>query len=221
MESPRYLRMVLSVRWDTLLLAVDPFVLAQTLEESGYVIPDVMKNVHLSGDANVDNGIVARKGSIAVQLAADRPVVAVFAADPESALIEFTRLEHIITDQMGFDSQERAEYYEVGCRLVMHGPNQSIDTIRRFVGKPQGVALIEDIFDAPLGISGMTLTLPGLTPLSTDWTEVHVDPLVRSAREDEYAIEVVHRRSDRNQVVEFVEQMESRLTQLLTVMAKP
>ena len=213
--EPFYRQLRLTCRWRTLFPPIEPLRLAMSLEELGYVIPDgIVRSAGLGMNVTVDNGVIARKGSIAVIATPDRGFLGLAARDPDSLTTEFLALEEFLESHHNIDQKAIALFYEFHAVLTVAAqrpPEQAWPS--HFADVPY-VRKASEIIGYNLSPFGLRLASQGQHANSEEWIEVRIEPSVLSVN-PEHTVESIFRRRDRDEVVGFAHRFEETLFELL------
>lgn len=216
--APKYRRLSLAVKYGSVLFPFDHVQFLRALSKQGFTLPESIGPVPLGRRLEV-SGIVGRKGEVSVRLDAERQVLAVEAPDVETSLVEMDSLESLLESEFDIDSPSLAHYYEFLAGLTVKAKKNPLESWYAHFAQVPMIGEASKVLGTEVSPFGIRLAPKGEVPNQPNWFEIRIEPLVRSATAYHH-IEVVYRRSSRDEVFAFVRKFEDTLSAILTIVER-
>lgn len=213
-------RTSLAVKYTSIFFPFDIAHMLKTLSRQGYFIPEELEEAELTRPLRARleaSGIVARKADIAIYISVDRRIVGVRSPSEEAAIAEMESLESLLADEFAFDSPAEAQYYEFLANFTIEAKQSPLESWEAHLGKVPLVREVSNLFGTELSPFGLRLAPPGTAPNQPDWFDIRIEPHVQSP-DSRHHIEIVFRRTDRQEIVDFVQDLRERLEKVLSLL---
>ncbi len=211
----KYRQVSLIVRYNVVLFPFDSIEFQRELATQGFILREPEEPIPL-GTRREISGSVARKGNVSVHLDTPRKVVGVHALDVKTALEEMDSLEALIKEEFGIDSSGMAEYYEFLAGVYIRAERSPVDSWANIFENLPVIKKASDIIGMDSTSFGIRLVPKGGVPNQVDWFDIRIEPLVQSAT-DYHSVQVVYRRTSRDEVFAFVRGFDGHLAALLSL----
>jgi len=162
------------------------------------------------------SGIVGRKGGVSVRLDAVRQVLGVNAPDVKTALVEMDSLESLVKNEFDLDSSSLAQFYEFLAGLTIRAKKNPLEIWYTHFEQVPIIRKTSEVIGTEVSPFGIRLAPKGEVPNQANWFDIRTEPLVQSAIEH-HDIEVIFRRSRRDEVSAFVRKFDDVLDALLSL----
>ncbi|MFQ5886063.1 MAG: hypothetical protein ACE5II_02385 [Anaerolineae bacterium] len=210
--------MSLAVKYSSVLFPFDHVQFLRALSKQGFTLPEPIGPVPLGRRLEV-SGIVGRKGEVSVRLNADRQVLAVEAPDVETSLVEMDSLESLLKSEFDLDSPSLAHYYEFLAGLTVKAKKNPLESWGAHFAQVPMIREASELLGTDVSPFGVRLAPKGEVPNQANWFDIRIEPLVRSATDHHY-VEVIYRRSSRDEVFAFVRKFEDILSAILAIVER-
>ena len=211
-----YRNLSLAVKYASIFFPFDIIQFLQALSRQGFVLPEeLMQPIPLGRRLDV-SGFVARKGEVAIRIDTSRQVVAVNAMDVKSVVAEVDGVESLLKDELAFDSSGLVQYYEFLAGLTVKAKRSPLDSWNAHFSQVPIINEFSEVLGTEVSPLGIRLAASKQAPNQSDWFDIRIVPLFRSA-ENHHLIEAVFRHSHRNKVLGFARRFEDTLTALLSL----
>jgi len=148
-------------------------------------------------------------------LDADRPFLSVNALETETALAEMESLEALLKDELDFESSDRVLFYEFLANLSVKAKRDPLEIWRQESAQIQVLKKFWKELGTDVSLFGVRISPSGEIPNQANWFEVRFEPSVTLPKAHHF-VQIIYRRSRREEVFEFVKQFDGFLTRLLT-----
>jgi hypothetical protein len=125
-------------------------------------------------------------------------------------------LESLLKKEFDLDSSGLAQYYEFLASLSTRARKNPLTSWYCHFAQLPMIKTTSEVIGTEVAPFGVRLTPKGETPNQPNWLEIRIEPLVQSAT-DHHNIEVVFRRSRREEVFDFVRRFEDIVRALLSL----
>lgn len=213
--APRYRHLSLVVKYNTVLFPFDTVQFLQALAKQGFILPESIGPVSLGMRLEV-SGIVGRKGGVSVRLDAVRQVLGVNAPDVKTALVEMDSLESLVKNEFDLDSSSLVQFYEFLAGLTIRAKKNPLESWYTHFEQVPIIRKTSEVIGTEVSPFGIRLAPKGEVPNQANWFDIRIEPLVQSAT-DHHDIEVVFRRSRRDEVFAFVRKFDDVLDAFLSL----
>lgn len=208
-----YGRVSVSVRYKSVLFPFEAYPFVKALPEHGYLLTDKIEAPPLGARIEV-TGEIARKGDNSLRLDTAKGILAIHAGDPKTALSELTGMESVLKRDFGFDSEGKAYFYEILATASVRAGKNALEVWHGHFNQSQLLKEASTILGLDVSLFGARFCQQDAVPNQEDWIDVKITPALPSAV-SHYDIEIVFRRSDRRQFAQFLEKIDSTLTNLM------
>lgn len=198
------LRLVLTVRWNTVLLPFEQPRFVSALPDEGYVLSEeVVRAGRPFGGAIEVSGRIARKGNTTLVMDPDKLTMGLESKSAESLVADFENLEELLRRQVFFDSARSAWFHEFVEQMLVWSDRSPIATFRSAnIGGDLGGRLAGKAGFPNAANVSMRLAPAEGTPLDPYWWDIQIEPSFRSP-ERCLRFTVVYRSPQREEVMEF------------------
>ena len=213
-QLPKYTPSSLIVKYDAVLFPFDVVSMLNALPDQGYILEDELR--HLGTSGLQVRGIVARRADVAIRIDTDKYLLGVNTSSHVVAVEELEAVEQILDEQLGFEGGPKAQYHEFTSRFPVRAGTDPISSwADRFSNNPVLTAL-SNVLGEPASPFGLRLSPAGQPPNQVDWFDIHLEPLVGSARTHHH-LNVVYRKAQRAAVVDFISRFGDIMTNMLSI----
>lgn len=220
--QPLYMRVSLTVTYDSVLFPFDAGSLLRSLARQGFLVPESLLKAILAAPhvARLEpSGAVARKGEVVIGMNAERKTMSVHASGPQSVLSEMESLESLLKDEFGVDSSSIAQFYEFTASLSIKAGKNPLESWGAQLGQSPMIQEVSEVIGIDVSLFGLRLVGKGQVPMQTDWFDIRIEPLVHSPTTHHY-VEIVFRNSGRDTVFGFVRELERTLEGLISMLER-
>lgn len=214
-SKPQYRQLSLAVKYNTVLFPFDTVLFLQAISKQGFILSDEIGPIP-SGARLQLRGRVATKGDISIRVDTDRHIVAVEVLNPESAIEQLDLIESLLHDDLAFDSSGLIHFYEFGSDLVVKSVKNPLESWQTHFAHVPVIEKISNILGRETALYGVTVALKGADPNQSNWFDLRINPQILSATNN-YAVKVVFRDAERDEVIGFVRGFEDTLSKLLAI----
>jgi len=211
-----YLQLSLAVVYDSVLFPFDINQLIKMLPSHGFVPTEDMPRIFPVGGRAEITGIVAGKGDIFIRIETPRRIVAVHASSIDSVVFEMESLEDLIRKVFDVDGPNMAKYYESVAAVTIKTDQNLLENWASYHEKLPLLKEASKIIGAEASLFGVRLAPVGQGPNQPNWFDIRIEPFVDMPT-DYHSIQVIYRRSNRQEVMEFVKSLEKSLTALASL----
>jgi hypothetical protein len=215
----RYSQLSLSVKYSSVLFPFEPIQFLRALSKQGFILPESVGGPVPLGMRAEFSGIVGRKGEVSARLDAARQILGVHAPEVKSAVTEMDLLESLIKTEFSLDSSSLAQYYELLASLTVKAKKNPLECWQTHSAQLPIIEKAAQVIGMEVSLFGVMLTPKGEDPNRADWLDIRIQPLIQSAR-DHHNVEVVFRRSRRDEVFAFARKLDNTLSNLLALVEK-
>lgn len=213
--APKYRLLSLAVKYSSVLFPFDTVQFLRALSKQGFILPESIGPVPLGTRLEV-SGIVGRKGEISIRLDVVRQILGVHAPDVKTTLAEMDSLESLLKNEFDLDSSSLAQYYEFVVGFTMRAKKNPLQSWYTHFAQVPIIRKASEVIGTEASPFGLRLAPKGEVPNQANWFDIRIEPLVQSAT-DHHDIEVIFRRSRRDEVFAFVRKFDDVLGALLSL----
>lgn len=179
----------------------DLSVLIHFLKERGYGPPNVP-------------GIIAQKANVLINSDNQRKVIGVNSLSSETLAGGFQELIEVMEKDMGMDLNKSTFFYELigAYRIkVEHNPLKEINSV---LENSEIVRKINKAIGDDTALFSLRFVPKGKRPDSTEWFDIKIEPIF-TIPNNMYFVSTIYRSRNRNKVVDFLFQLETKVTQII------
>jgi len=188
-------RFDLLVRWKSVVTPFEQSSLLRVLPEQGYIVSQGATEPPPFGGRLEATGSIARKGDLRLILDASRPGLQLSGVDVIDTVSEFERLEDILRDDVHFDSQNDARFYELDTQVIVQASDSPIGTFKALAGLVSIAEAVGNVLGHSTVPYGFRFGRGDSLPSSLEWQELLIEPSLRSPESLYFGI-LVFRRPD-------------------------
>lgn len=219
-KSPiRYSSLSLAIKYNCVLFPFDAAQFIRALPSDGYALSEAAPGQPPLGTRLEVNGVIGRKGNIALRLDMSRQILAVHAYTPKDVLSEMDRIELLLKREFSIENATLALYYEVLADLVVQARK---NPLTQWSQQTEHVSIVQkagEAFGTPVALWGVRFTPQGESPNQANWLDIRLQPSIH-APTGFHSVEVVFRRARREEVFAFLRKFEETLTSLVGFVEK-
>ena len=220
MKTPKAVSqsLALSVKYASVLPPFDTGQFLRAVAEAGFFLPEPIGPV-LPGQRLETRGTVARKAEISIRFDSERQILGVNAPDVDTLIKEMTSTESLLKSEFDFDSPSWAHYYEFLASLTVRAKSNPLKSWYTHFAQVPIMMEFSEVLGTEVCPFGIKLAAKEQGPNQPDWFDIHIQPLFQSPA-NRHMVEIVFRRSRREEVFAFVQGVEGTVSRLLSLIEK-
>jgi hypothetical protein len=213
-------RIRLSVRLEQIIPLLDGFKLLEALQRAGYMPLIPPQHRPLAHGVNLRfEGLIARKGENVVDGNTDRGVLGVEGPSFESVVKCFEELRNLVNEDLGFDIEEVALFYEVIAQFSIETLINPLETIRKAYGDSGLITTISNIIGQETSLFSFRFVPRGRTPNQVEWFDIIIEPdLIKPT--NIYTVYAIYRSADRSKINKIGNELVSKLLRFIDEIEK-
>lgn len=216
--SNEFLRLYLSVRYNTVLFPIDTSEFVFALPELGFVLSSELQNLPAGAKLSSLSGPIANKErEIRLSINTDRSFIGIHGPDPVALTSEMDSLEQFLNQRFRFDSNSSAYFYEFISDLTITTSANPLDVFSGIFKEIAKLNKLGAALDASVTNYGLRLVPEDHQPNDPDWFDIRIEPHTPLAR-THYAVGIVYRKPDRTKVFAFVNKTRETFQDIVTIL---
>jgi len=207
-------RLRIGVRYTSVFFPFDGTLFLEAVEKLGYTLTGDLTDLVPGRRISVD-GIIARKGPLAIRLHTDRNTIVVQGPGVNDILDEVDSIESRLKDDLGFDRSGLLDFYEFTAYFLIRSEKSPLESWYAHLAATEIMQSISKVFDGEVYPFGLRLGLKDLDPNQGQWLDVNILPAFTPAG-DQYLVDVVFRDAARDKVFDFARNAQNSVLALLS-----